>query len=370
MSAKEHTVFVLLEDDIEILGNGQGHVFYRQYLPVVRYIKLLKKYNLKSTFYIDIAHLLFLKENSKIKDYGLQADAIENIILHILKNDMEVQLHLHPQWVDAKMVGDEVQVTNSWNIGLLPPERQVKLVEDAMQALNAIIAKSGVKNSITSFRTGSWGLQPFKTLYDAFEKLGIKTVLGPIKGLKIPALGIDYDGMESDQHPYYCEKSDINKIGTEKGPIVVPMTPTHLNWFDLIRYVFHSKFKGFRQKFDKELDLNKTVINTKYDDPTAGKDKFNLSLTPFKTHLKMNAQPFWFLKNTFKRSYEKVLQSDTDFKLIVIETHSKDFKNTFDDIELFFSYLTKEYENLEYVTANELLKHVNENKLNPLVKKV
>ncbi len=234
MTAKAEKIYVLLEDDVEVLGNGQGHVFYREYLPVLRYVKLLRKYGLVGTFYVDMAHFIFLKDNALHKDFQVQADYIEKTILHLLENNMEVQLHLHSQWLNAKLENNEIQVTNLWNIGKLAPKEQHKLVTDAVGYLEAIINKSNKSNPITSFRTGSWGMQPFETLYDTFESLGINTVMGPIKGLKIPRLGIDYTQMQSDCQPYYCEKTDINKIGDKKGAIVLPMTPTYLNLIDLI----------------------------------------------------------------------------------------------------------------------------------------
>ena len=368
MSTKNDKIFILLEDDTEILGNGQGHVLYRQYLPVVRYVEILKKYGAKSTFYVDMAHLLYLRKNAQIKDFGLQGELIEKTITHILKNDMEVQLHLHSQWINATIVNDQVQVTNKWNIGQLTEEEQIKLFHDGFECLNSIIQKSGKANLLNSFKAGSWGLQPFDTLYREFEKVGVKIVLGPIKGLKVSSLDFDYSEMESDQHPYYCDRLDVNKIGNSKGPIIIPLTPTFLNWFDLIRYLIELKFKGFVKKYDKALDLNRRVLNGNYFNPLSGKDKLNISPRPFQTHLKINSQPFWYLKKTFKRSYEKVVGSEHEFKLITIETHTKDFKNTFNDIERFFKYLSKNYDDIEFITPNELLRKIDDNQLKPLLK--
>ncbi|KAA2216537.1 polysaccharide deacetylase family protein [Maribacter flavus] len=368
MDGKTDKVYVLFEDDIEILGNGQGHVFYRQYLPILQYVELLKKYRIKSSFYVDMAHLLFLRKNAAIKDFGLQADYIEKTIEHLLQCNMEVQLHLHPQWVNARMENDEIKVADEWNIGQLSENDQTELVRKSLSYLNDVIEKTNITNPITSFRTGSWGIQPFQNLFETFNEVGIKTVLGPVKGLKIPRLAIDYSNMESDTVPYYCDKTDCNKIGIEKGAIVVPMTPTFLNWIDLGRYYLHSKFKSIKKTYDKDLDLNKKVLNTKYIDPTEGKDRITLSLRPFKTHLKMNAQPFWLLKKTFKRSFDYVMGNDNGFKLIVVETHSKDFKNNFDAIERFFDHLNNAYDGLEFITANSLWDAIEKQTVKPLVK--
>ncbi|MEM9649364.1 MAG: hypothetical protein AAF969_12865 [Bacteroidota bacterium] len=362
-------VFVLFEDDTEILGNGQGHVMYRLYLPVLRYVELLKKYQIKSTFYVDIAHLLFLRNHAAIKDFGLQADLIEKSILYLLENDMEVQMHLHSQYVNATLENDRIKVTNKWNIGQLTEVEQKDLFHNAFECLESILQKSSKSRPLSSFKGGSWGLQPFKTLYTEFRKMGITIVFGPVKGLKVNSLGIDYCSLESNQHPYYCDVSDINKIGTEKELIVVPMTPTYLNWFDLTRYLIHLKFQGFLKKFDKQLDLGNEVAKIKFFNPLAGKDKLKMSLRPFQTHLKINAQPFWYLKKTFRRSYNAILKNEHEFKLIVVETHTKDFKNNFVDIERFFEFLTKEYPNIEYITSSQLFGQLEDGSLNPLLKK-
>ena len=60
---------ILLEDDNEIKGNGSGHPLIRQYLPTRRYIEILNKHKIKGTFYVDMAHYIFLKDNESYKDF-------------------------------------------------------------------------------------------------------------------------------------------------------------------------------------------------------------------------------------------------------------------------------------------------------------
>ena len=45
------------------------------------------------------------------------------------------------------------------------------------------------------------------------------------------------------------------------------------------------------------LNLISKII--KSNTPLKGKDKLSFSLKPFKTHLKINYQKFWYIKNTF-----------------------------------------------------------------------
>ncbi|MFD0797133.1 hypothetical protein ACFQZJ_06655 [Maribacter chungangensis] len=366
---KDKKVYVLMEDDTEIFGNGTGHIMYRMYLPVVRYVELLRTYNVKSTFYVDMAHWLFLRDNPKFGDFALQAELIEKTIVHLLDNEMEVQLHLHSQWANAYLENDVVKVTQKWNIGQLAPEDQKKMFLEGSKRLQEIIATSKNQNLFNSFKAGSWGIQPFSVLYDDFKDNGVKLVLGPTKGLKLPALDLDYSDMESEITPYYCSKEDINRIGNKKEIAIIPMTPTYLNWFDLARYILHVKFRGFMERFDKDMDVYGVPDAIIRMNPVANRDSIHSFKMPYKTNLKMNKQPFWYLRKTFKRAYELVLANDFDYKLIVLETHTKDFKNVFGDIDRFLEYLTKNYKNIEFVTTSDVVRHIEEGKLVPLTKK-
>ena len=262
---KIRKIHVLVHDDTEILGNGQGHAMYRQYLPVIRYVELLKKYNFKSTFYVDMAHYNFLKENAGVKDFQLQAELIEKTILHVLDNGMEVQLHIHSQWLNARLRNNFIYVTNKWNIGQLKENEQVKVFSDCYNLIDTIVKKSKRQYHISSFKAGSWGLQPFDVLYNEFKMNGISLVLGPSKGLKIEALNIDYTNMESAYYPYYCDRNDINKIGSLEEIVIVPMSPTYLGWFDLIRYFLSRKIIGFMSQNDKDLDFDLIQYHQKLD---------------------------------------------------------------------------------------------------------
>ena len=217
---KDNVIHVLLEDDNEILGNGYGHPLYRQYLPTKRYVEILNKYKIKGTFYIDIAHYLFLNKNLHFKDFKFQSQTIEEVVKMLVENDMDVQVHLHSQWVNAAIKNGEIYVTNKWNIGQLTAKEQVDLFNESHEVLRKLIVKFGSINMLNSYKAGSWGLQPFNNLYTLFKEKGIKLVMGPIKGLKVDQLNFDYTNLEGDFYPFYASEDDINKISKNKDIVV------------------------------------------------------------------------------------------------------------------------------------------------------
>jgi hypothetical protein len=119
---------------------------------------------------------------------------------------------------------------------------------------------------------------------------------------------------------------------------------------------------------DKDMDIYGVPDEVLNLNPVANRDSIHLLRMPYKSNLKMNKQPYWYLKKTFKRAYRMVMKNDFDYKLIVLETHTKDFKNVFGDIDRFMNHLTKTYTNIEFITTSDLVQHIEEGKLNPLVK--
>ena len=228
-----------------------------------------------------------------------------------------------------------------------------------------MLKKAGSKNTLNSYKAGSWGLQPFDILYDVFIKNGIRLVMGPIKGLKINSLNINYKAMESDYFPYFASKHNINKISHKREITILPMTPTYLNWVDFIRYILEIKFNNLISN-SFAIDTNNIPDEVRKMKPLRGKDKLSLSLKPFQTHLKINYQKFWYLRNTFKRSYKKIKNSNQDYKLIVIETHTKDFKSNLNDIDKFFNLIKTKYKDVEFLTSTQIINHIQSGILKPL----
>ena len=143
------------------------------------------------------------------------------------------------------------------------------------------------------------------------------------------------------------------------------MTPTYLNWFDFLRYIFEIKFLNYFSNSNNidTYDEHDSISQLK---PLSGKDKLKFGFKPFKTHLKINAQKYWYLKNTFRRAYKGIKSSNCDYKLMVIETHTKDFQSTFGDIEKFFKYVINNYPDVEFVTSSQIVQDITLNKLIPL----
>ena len=59
---KEKKYLVMIEDDCEVMGNGRGNVLEHQFIPSLMLMNLAKKFDIKMTFMVDVAHQLTLKK--------------------------------------------------------------------------------------------------------------------------------------------------------------------------------------------------------------------------------------------------------------------------------------------------------------------
>jgi hypothetical protein len=351
-------VKIFLEDDNEILGNGIGDPHELQFIRTKEYVELLTSHNIKSTFYMDMGHYIFLlknrNNNEKFKKYF---NSIEETIGLLIKNKMDVQLHVHSQWHKAEIIKDDIQVTDNWNLGVLNENDQDTLLNEAFHSLAKIFRKFDHKKKIVSYKAGSWGLQPFKNIHKILNEKNISLLLGPAKDIKSTKMKTDYTSLQSEISPYFPNPSNINEIGEKNNLFIIPIAPTYLNWFDLVRYYTEKKIQKILRN---KKSLKKTFEDMKLD------NKININFAPYETHMKINSQKFWFLKNTFNRSYKKIIKNDFDYKVLVIETHTKDFKNNLKDIDKFFKYIISNYENIEFVTSEQIIEDYKKNIFVPL----
>jgi len=208
---------ILIEDDFEVMGNGLGNVADLQYLPALSLMNIAEKYNVRITFMVDVAHQLALKAHSEIPEIRLQSTLWDETLILMKERGHDVQLHLHPQWINATFKHGYFYLDNNWNIGRYAPKIQQKLIVDSVKYLNSLLCKKFPKYKVCAFKAGSWGLQPSINLQVEFEKNGIHIIMGPRDGLKVLSQGIDYTAMEEKHLPYYPDAENITKISKYIG---------------------------------------------------------------------------------------------------------------------------------------------------------
>ncbi len=353
---------VLIEDDFEVMGNGLGNVEDLQYLPALSFMNIAQNYDAKITFMVDVAHQLQLKAHSKIPELEIQSNLWEKTILMMKEKGHDVQLHLHPQWINAKYKNGFFYLNENWNIGRCTNEEQSQLISESIKYLESLICPYYSNYSVIAFKAGSWGLQPSENLFHELENNGISIVLGARDNLKIDEQGLNYSGMEEKSMPYYPDYKDITKISnTKSGVVMIPLQSYSPDLITLSKYIFSKiKNKLFKDKFHlKTYNAPDEIINLR---PLKGTNSINFGFRPYQTHLKIGDTPFSYLKNSFDKVVKDLSKIDSERIPIVIESHTKQFHNHYEDIENFIAYINKEYSSIvEFGDLTSFQKEIAEN---------
>jgi len=219
---------IILTFDYELfLGAKSGTAQKSIIEPTNKIIKLLKKYNAKAIFFVDTTYLLALKKYNHPDLYKISKQ-----IQEIIAIGSSIELHLHPQWVNAIPKGKEWEFKSfeHYRLHSLTDKEIVKLFREANDFLTSI---TGIKP--IAFRAGGWSITPFKPLKEAFIQNGIQIDMSVLKGFAQDELPMHYyNFLNVPQKEFYKFKEEVT-IEDKKGSFLeIPVTTFKLNGIDLV----------------------------------------------------------------------------------------------------------------------------------------
>lgn len=355
-------LLIIVEDDFEVLGNGLGNVADLQYLPALSLMNIAEELGIKLTFMVDVAHLLTLNKYQQADpNMRIQKKIWDETVLMMKERGFDVQLHLHPQWLNASYKMGYFYLNDNWNIGCYEPSAQRKLIRESIEYLTTLLRQADSSYSVIAFKAGSWGLQPSDSLLSELMNSGIRLVVGVRHGLEISEASVDYSQLEEKHLPYHPQFSDINKVAPSRNSMVIlPLQPYSPNLFTLFRLSVHEIMSRMRYKTNLPFYHYKKIPNNiKALSPLSGMNNIKFSTHPYLTHLKIGDQPFSYLKNSFDVVIRNLLTLGTDRIPVVIESHTKQYPNYYEHVKRFLTYIAECYgDQAEFIDMTGFLKEV------------
>ncbi len=357
---------ILIEDDWELMGNGLGNVAQLQYLPSLFFMKLANRLGIKLTFMVDVVQQL-VYNNHVQSDYNLklQKNLWDDTVLLMKHYGFDVQLHLHPQWMNANLKGDFFYLNNNWNFGKYGYATQDGLIREAVNYLEDLLIPVDPNYKVIAYKGGSWGLQPSGDLLRNMEKHGIRIVMGVREGMSLPSNGVDYTTLEEATMPYYPDYNDICKISLVKKEIIIIPLQTVTPGIKGLSFLAADMFKRKISKKDAMRHYYNDHLPSKINElsPLAEDSKPKFPFINYKTHLKIGNQPFSYLKASFDQVINRLSVTSFERIPILIECHTKQYNNYYSDIERFLSYVLEKYGDIaEFSSLSDFLKEIDNEK--------
>lgn len=209
---------VIITFDYEVfLGSQTGSIENSVIKPTQHVLEILKKNNSKAIFFVDATWLLFLRENFPL-DFNLVSEQLKSII----KVGSSVELHLHPQWLDACKISDQIRFKSFDNYRLhsLSDVEVLNLFRKSIELLESITLQK-----IRCFRAGGFCIEPFAPVKRAFEEYGIIYDFSVAPRMLLNSGNIyDYDFSDAPNLPYYQFQNNVQKPEPNGLFIEIPLS--------------------------------------------------------------------------------------------------------------------------------------------------
>jgi hypothetical protein len=218
-----HIKTILMTFDYETFLSDSGTFENCILKPVDKLIDVSVKHDFKGTYFIDVLYYLRLMEKHET---GEEARLLKNQLQRLVQTGNRIELHLHPQWLDAKRDGDrwEFPTLRYYRLHDLPRDKVTDLFVSGAEILEDAASEIDPSYKVTAFRAGGWCIQPFELLEEGFMKSGIKIDSSVMPGMSELNSTRYYDFTAAPDLPIYRFK-DNPAQADKNGPFFeIPIT--------------------------------------------------------------------------------------------------------------------------------------------------
>jgi hypothetical protein len=221
---------IILTFDYELFGDGSGNMFTHLIEPTNQILQLCEKHNIKTTIFFEVLEYLKLKEEwEKGNTMGYTDNpvkAIEQQIQQAAIDRHDIQLHIHPQWHNAKYENGKWQLNlNNWRLGDFKGENNYcikELISDCKTALEKLIKSVKPDYKCIGLRAGGYNIMPSTEVYAAMVELGMKfdSSIYP-GGYETGNLSkYDYRNVPMELDHWWADVNDIRKVSDKEKEIL------------------------------------------------------------------------------------------------------------------------------------------------------
>lgn len=216
-----HLAFV---DDWEVRGNGSGDPRVLQFEPMRRLVRIFNKYGIRGSFNAEVMQqITYRRLQKKFPELKTVADEWDEVVVESFRKGHDIQLHLHPQWRDARYLGNgRWQVEGDWSIVNYPEAEIRAMLASGKLYLETLLRKIDPQYTCVSFRAGSWCAAPSEWLLPALSDLGFVFDMSIVAGIQYdtPQVRLDYSQCEEGFVPYYPCMKDARRVSHSPEPVV------------------------------------------------------------------------------------------------------------------------------------------------------
>ncbi|MDH3598440.1 MAG: hypothetical protein OEU26_02235 [Candidatus Tectomicrobia bacterium] len=216
---------LVLSNDWELFGNGSGDYFEIQHHPLQQLLDVVEGHGAPLTVMAEIgqqwAHQRLGQHESWAHDI---ACAWESILQDSIRRGSDVQLHLHPQWLNATYENHQWQVDHGClSVSALPEAEMAWVLQKGKADLEALLKPIAAHYECLAFRSGWYCMQPSQAVTRYLLKAGFRCDTSVVPGAHEAPL-YDYRGAYSNCIPWFANPDDVRyKSDAPSGLLEIPI---------------------------------------------------------------------------------------------------------------------------------------------------
>ena len=151
-------------------------------------------------------------------------DAWESILKDVISRGFDVQLHLHPQRLNAKYIDGKWELDyTQWAISSLPTTTIREVVKEGKEHLERLLKVSDQGFECIAFRAGSYCIEPSEFVIEGLLASGMLCDSSVTKGMRDPRF-YDYRDAESNILPWFASPREVKYQGLKsEGLLEIPI---------------------------------------------------------------------------------------------------------------------------------------------------
>jgi hypothetical protein len=370
---------LLLTDDWELRGDGSGDVRALQFENIRKLIDIYERYGVRGTFMVEVmqqlCHLQFGERHAELKALAREW---EEVVREVYGRGHDVQLHVHPQWLDASYVEGVWKLGRKWSLLDYSVEQMRAMLHECKCYLEDLLRRVNPSYECALFRSGAWCAAPHEHLFSLLVEEGIRFDCSIVAGLRydLESVRLDYREVEEPFLPYYPDLRDARRVADSPGPIVC--LPTHsvrrnfdsvfANW---VSYLAAKIPRALLPQVARENFISPSAIRIDSDGVVRNYGKrwrgernrslgerirARLSSISYRSNpaSSLSALSYAQMKNVVRDIRARAAKSGRPLVPIVLANHTKDIGD-FKPIEKFCG-LVAEAPDMEVITSRELVR--------------
>lgn len=225
------TIYLALTHDWELRGDGSGDIEELQFAPLRRLLRIYEQAGVRATFLPDVMQqLTFRRRQTEHLELKSMADRWDDHARKAFRSGHDVQLHLHPQWLNGEYANGHWHLPGEWSIVKYDRQTARSMLEQSQRYLEQLLRPLDQNYRCIAFRAGALAAAPSDHLFETLANLGIQLDVSIAPGLVANDhnLGLDYRDCQESFLPFYPNLKDARRVSSKAEPVVcVPLNHFH-----------------------------------------------------------------------------------------------------------------------------------------------